>query len=103
MTNQNQKPSTQHTSKQNSTKNPASSTQALSVINSVTQSKNQDQRLNDESSTHLGITIRGWLPAAFGGRGRRATHLTSVDLAGGGLRPAGPLAGPGRAGWGRLR
>ena len=103
MTNQTQKPNTQHINQQHSTKNPALSTSAPSVINPVTQSKNQDQRPNDESNTHLGILIRGWLPAAFGGRGCRTTHLTSVDLAGGGFRATRLAAAAGRSGWGWSR
>jgi hypothetical protein len=101
MTNQTQKPSTQHINQQHNTKNPEHNTPAPSVINPITQSKNQDQRLKTQISTHLCITIRGWLPAAFGGRERRTTHTTSVDLVGGGLRAVEPPAGAAGAvrGW----
>ena|SRR5882724_3972936 len=90
---------TQH----HNTKNPAPSKQAPSVINPVTKSQNQDQSIKTQSNTHLGITIRGWLPAASGGRGRRTTHRTVVDLVGGGLRATEPAALPGQAGWGWSR
>src|SRR5882757_7048167 len=88
---------------QDSSKNSASSNSAPSVSNPVTQSKNQDQRLKTEFSTHLCITIRGWLPAASGGREYRATNPTHVDLVGGGLRAGEPASAAGAVGWGCSR
>jgi len=96
MTNQPQNPSTQHSYQHYSTSNSASSNSSLVVTKSVTQSTTKDQRFKTQSSTHLCITIRGWLPAALGGRGRRINHPTSVDLAGGGVRATEPAD---TAGW----
>jgi|SRR5882757_1720827 len=100
MTNQTQEPSTQYINQQHNTKNSALSTSAPSVINPVTQSKDQDQRLNDESShTYASRSEGGCRPPSAAGNAA-TTHLTSVDLAAGGFRATEPAARSDRAGSG---
>jgi hypothetical protein len=54
---------------------------SLSVSRASTQSNTGLQSREPKLRTHLGITIRGGRPAAFGGRDLRTATTTAVDLA----------------------
>ena len=66
-----------------------------SVVNPVTQSHTPKIQAKIKSSTHLGITICGCAPGAFGARRDRTTRTPPVDLVRGCVGAAGAHRGGG--------